>query len=274
MQHRAWRESLYEIIFKSETPAGKAFDVVLIITILASVLVVMLESMQSVNQHYGEWLRAAEWVFTVLFTVEYVLRLASARRPGRYARSFFGIVDLVAVVPTYLSVLLPGAQYLLIVRLLRVLRVFRVLKLATYMGEANLLMRAMRASRRKITVFLFAVLTVVTIMGALMYLIEGAEHGFTSIPRSVYWAIVTLTTVGFGDISPQTGWGQALAALLMIMGFGIIAVPTGIVTTEISRAEVGRAQGRDGRRCPACHRPGHDDDASHCKYCGTALSSS
>ncbi len=268
-----WRERLYVVIFESDTPAGKAFDVALIIVILMSVVAVTLESVRDIDVVYGKWLRAAEWIFTILFTIEYVLRLICARNARRYATSFFGLVDLLAVIPTYLSVLLPGAQYLLAIRLLRTLRVFRVLKLAEYLSEANLLMRALKASQRKITVFLFTVFTLVIILGSLMYLIEGVENGFTSIPRSVYWSIVTLTTVGYGDISPQTVVGQMLAALIMIIGYGIIAVPTGIVTSEIARAqhEVLSEPGAT-RRCPNCNAADHDPDAAFCKRCGTSLS--
>ncbi|MCH8961110.1 MAG: ion transporter, partial [Bacteroidetes bacterium] len=238
-QLSGWRLTLYIIIFESDTPPGKAFDVALILTIFASVAAVMLESVSAIGSRYGAILYASEWVFTILFTIEYILRLICVGRPLRYARSFFGIVDLLAVIPTYFSVLFPGAQFLLVIRLLRILRVFRVLKLVQYLSAADILMEALRASRRKIVVFLVALLTLVVILGSLMYLIEGAENGFTSIPRSIYWAIVTLTTVGYGDISPQTGLGQALAAVVMIMGYGIIAVPTGIVTAEMTRIGLG-----------------------------------
>ena len=273
--HRAaWRERLYIIIFHSDTPAGKAFDVALIVVITLSVVAVMLESMRAVDAVYGGWLRSAEWVFTVLFTIEYGLRLLCARSARRYATSFFGIIDVLAVIPTYLSVLAPGTQYLLSIRLLRTLRVFRVLKLAEYLSEANLLMRALKASQRKITVFLFSVLTLVVILGSLMYLVEGAENGFTSIPKSIYWAIVTLTTVGYGDISPQTVVGQTLASFIMIIGYGIIAVPTGIVTAEIARAQRETIGAETALRCPRCGLRDHDADAAFCKRCGTALPAS
>ncbi|GIV57826.1 MAG: ion transporter [Rhodothermaceae bacterium] len=265
-----WRHRCHEIIFEAETPAGRAFDVVLILAIVASVVVVMLESVAVIRVRHGTLLYALEWGFTLLFTVEYVLRLLCVGRPLRYATSFFGVIDLLAVIPTYVSLLLPGAQYLLVLRLLRILRVFRVLKLVQYLTEAQQLMRALRASRRKITVFLFAVLTLVVILGSLMYLIEGPEHGFTSIPRSVYWAVVTLTTVGYGDIVPQTNLGQTLATVVMIIGYGIIAVPTGIVTVELSRAtHVAPAVSTEA--CPACGADGHDADAVFCKYCGARL---
>ncbi len=261
-----WRHRAYVVVFGSDTPAGKAFDVGLILAILASVAVVMLESVAEVRAEHGPLLRAAEWAFTLLFTAEYVLRLACVARPARYAASFFGVVDLLAILPTWVSAVVPGAQYLLVVRVLRILRAFRVLKLAHHVSEARVLSRALYASRRKITVFLFTVFALVVIIGSVMYLVEGEENGFTSIPRSVYWAIVTLTTVGYGDVSPQTPLGQALAALVMVLGYAIIAVPTGIVTAELTTAA------REGRRrCAACSLEHHDEDARHCKRCGAAL---
>ena len=213
-------------------------------------------------------LRAIEWFFTILFTIEYVLRLYSAPRPARYASSFYGIVDVLAIVPTYASLLFPPSRFLLTVRVLRVLRIFRVLKLVRYVGEASVLGRAIRASQRKIVIFVTAVLSIVVIVGSVMYLIEGPASGFTSIPQSVYWAIVTLTTVGYGDIAPQTAVGRTLAALLMIVGYGIIAVPTGIITVELGRAVAGD---RLPRTCPSCGWAGHDPDALHCKHCGAPL---
>ena len=263
-----WRNRLHEIIFEADTPVGKLFDVALIICILVSVAVVMLDSVASINRRFGTLLYGIEWGFTLLFTVEYFLRLISVGRPLRYATSFFGIVDLLAVLPTYLSMLVPGTQYLLVIRLLRVLRVFRVFKLAQYVGESRLLLAALKASRKKIIVFVAAVLVLVVIFGSLMYLIEGEAYGFTSIPRSVYWAIVTMTTVGYGDVSPQTPLGQALASLIMILGYGIIAVPTGIVTVEMSQAF---RRDVSTQACPECGAEGHDVDATHCKYCGAAL---
>jgi voltage-gated potassium channel len=269
-EQSGWRLKLYVVIFEAGTRAGKAFDVGLILVIVASVAAVMLESIESVRAEMGSYLAVAEWIFTVLFTIEYLLRLSCVGRPGRYAASFFGIVDLLAVIPTYVSLLLPGAQFLLVIRLLRILRLFRVLKLAHYISEADVLMAAMRASRRKITIFVVAVLTLVVILGSLMYLVEGGVNGFTSIPRAVYWAIVTLTTVGYGDIAPQTPWGQALAAIVMITGYAIIAVPTGIVTSEITRLSHEMSE-RMPRRCPECERGGHDENATYCNHCGTAL---
>lgn len=263
-----WRVRLHEIIFEADTPAGKWFDILLIASILASVVAVMLDSVAPIREEYGALLLAIEWFFTILFTIEYVLRLISVGRPILYATSFFGIVDLVSIVPTYLSLLIVESKYLLVIRILRILRVFRVFKLVQYVGEAALLMRALRASRRKITVFLFTVLTLVVIFGSLMYLIEGEENGFTSIPRSIYWSIVTLTTVGYGDISPKTAFGQMIAAMIMVLGYGIIAVPTGIVTVEMSQV-VG--QKVSTRSCLQCGTEGHDSDAVFCKRCGVRL---
>ncbi len=263
-----WRLTLHEIIFEADTAAGKLFDVALIIAILVSVVIVMLDSVASFQQKHGAFLRYAEWVFTILFTVEYVLRLVSVSRPGAYARSFYGVIDLLAIIPTYLSVIVPGSQYLLVIRMLRILRVFRVLKLVQYLSEANMLMRALRASRHKIFIFLYTVLIIVVIVGSLMYWIEGEANGFTSIPRSIYWAIVTLTTVGYGDIAPQTGIGQMIAAMVMIMGYGIIAVPTGIVTSELTRVVPKEISTQS---CPSCSAEGHDVDAVFCKFCGVML---
>ena len=264
----AWRVQLRSVIFLSDSRAGKVFDIVVIATIVASVVVVMLESSPSVDALLGRELRMAEWCFTLLFLVEYILRLLTVRRPLHYARSFFGIIDLLAVLPAFVALILPGSHYLAILRLLRVLRVFRVLKLVPYMKEAVLIMTALRASQRKITVFLFAVLIVAAILGSLIYVIEGEEHGFTSIPRSMYWTIVTLTTVGYGDLTPQTGLGQVLAMIIMVMGYGIIAVPTGLVTAEVVSQTI---QVRDQRRCKACGRSGHQPGAAYCGFCGSAL---
>lgn len=262
-----WRNRLHTIIFEADTPAGKAFDIVLIIGIILSVIVVMLDSISAINQRYGDILMALEWVFTILFSVEYILRILSVRKPIGYISSFFGIIDLLAVIPTYFSLLFPGSQVLIVIRLLRVLRIFRVLKLAKYLGESIQLMRALKASRRKITIFLFFILTIVSIMGSVMYLVEGAEQGFTSIPRSIYWAIVTLTTVGYGDILPQTPLGQTIAAIIMILGYAIIAVPTGIVTSEMNKM----SRSTNTQACPGCSAEGHDDDAKCCKFCGVKL---
>ncbi len=262
------QDKLHHIIFEAETPAGKFFDVFLIICIKLSVLVVMLDSVSSIQVKHGSLFNNLEWIFTFLFTFEYILRLYCSTDTKRYTRSFFGIIDLLAILPTYFSLLFPGSEYLLVIRVLRVLRVFRVLKLVKYLKEADRLMLALRASRRKIFVFLYAVLSMVIILGSLMYVIEPAENGFTSIPRSIYWAIVTLTTVGYGDISPATGLGQALAAMIMIMGYSIIAVPTGIVTVELSRVS---GQVVSNKSCVGCSSEKHDQDATYCKYCGKEL---
>ena len=263
-----WRRRLYAVIFESDTRAGRLFDVVLIACILASVAVVMLDSVGPIRARHGKFLYGVEWFFTVLFTIEYILRLLCVGRPFRYAGSFFGIIDLMSILPTYLSVLLPGSQYLIVIRILRVLRIFRVLRLAQYMGESRLLLQALRASRRKVAVFLFTVLTLVVVLGSFIYMVEGEGHGFTSIPKSIYWAIVTLTTVGYGDIAPQTPLGQFVAVIVMIIGYGIIAVPTGIVTVEMSQAFRQKAS---AAVCPSCSAEGHDSDAVHCKRCGGKL---
>ena len=262
-----WRARLHEVIFESDTAAGRAFDVVLLITILVSVVAVMLESVADIRHRYGGLLQAVEWTITVLFSIEYLLRLLAVDGPWRYARSFYGIVDLLAIVPAYLALVLPEARSLMVIRAIRLLRVFRILKLAHFLGEARQLLQALRASRRKITVFLGVVVTVVIIMGTLMYLIEGEAHGFTSIPVSMYWAVVTMTTVGYGDLAPRTPLGQLLAAVLMILGYAIIAVPTGIVSVELARS----SRGVSRQACPGCGAEGHDEDATHCKYCGASL---
>lgn len=264
----AWRQQLHTVIFEADTPTGRAFDLVLLASIIVSVLVVLLDSVAIINQRYGPLFIVLEWGFTILFTIEYLLRLISVRRPLAYARSFFGIVDLLAIIPTYISLLVPGTQYLLVVRVLRLLRIFRILKLANYLHESRTLARALLAARRKISVFLLTVITVVIIVGALIYVIEGPERGFTSIPLSIYWAVVTITTVGYGDISPQTPTGRMLAVVLMLLGYGIIAVPTGIVTLELSRADSPLVS---TQACPNCAAEGHDHDAKFCKRCGSAL---
>lgn len=260
------RLRLHEIIFEADTPAGKLFDLLLQASIVLSVLIVMLDSVASFKQQYGGIFYAAEWLFTLLFTLEYLLRLYCIGHPLKYARSFFGIVDLLSVLPTYVALFLPGGQFLLSIRILRLLRIFRILKLVKFIGEAEVLLQSLRSSGRKIIVFLLTILTLVVIFGSLMYLVEGEQNGFTSIPRSIYWAIVTMTTVGYGDISPRTDFGQALAALIMILGYGIIAIPTGIVTAELAFKKQVTTQS-----CPECSAFGHDPDASFCKYCGEAL---
>jgi len=269
MKHSGLRFKLHEIIFEADTASGKAFDVILIIAIILSVLTVMLDSVAGINAVYGGFFNKAEWFFTILFTIEYLLRLICIGRPLKYATSFYGVIDLLAIIPTFISVLVPGSQYLLVIRVLRVLRVFRVLKVVQYVGEAQQLSRAMKASRQKITVFLFLVVTIAVILGSFMYLIEGPANGFTSIPRSVYWAVVTLTTVGYGDVSPKTPYGMMLASVIMIMGYSIIAVPTGIVTAELGRAA---ARGKvTTRACLECSAEGHELDALYCKFCGRRL---
>ncbi len=266
--NNGWRSIIHEVIFEADTRVGKLFDIVLIISILLSVIVVMLDSIAAINKEYGNFLYILEWVFTVLFTIEYILRIISVGKPLKYAKSFFGVVDLLAILPTYFSLLFPGSQYFLVIRVLRLLRIFRVLKLVQYTVEARSLRQALKASKRKIIVFVFTVLILVVIFGALMYVIEGEENGFTSIPRSIYWAIVTLTTVGYGDISPTTPLGQILAAIIMILGYGIIAVPTGIVTAEMAFAA---GKNISTQACPDCSAEGHDSDAKYCKYCGVKL---
>lgn len=265
---RRWQDILYEIIFEADTKAGKLFDVILIAAIALSVLAVLLDSVKGIREDYGAFLYAIEWVFTILFTIEYVLRILCVTRPMRYASGFFGIVDLMSILPAYISLIVPGSQYLLVIRVLRVLRIFRVFKLVQYVGEAKTLVQALRASRRKITVFLFTVMTLAVIFGSFMYLIEGEKNGFTSIPRSIYWAVVTLTTVGYGDISPKTNIGQALAAIIMILGYGIIAVPTGIVTVELTRASMNKMT---TQVCPECMVEGHETDATYCRNCSGKL---
>jgi voltage-gated potassium channel len=270
-----WRRELYRIIFEHDTPGGRFFDLSLIVVILTSVVVVMLESVETVALQNRDMLRTVEWVFTGVFTVEYFTRLASARSARRYARSFFGLIDLLAILPSFLGLVVTGGQALAVVRVMRVLRVFRVLKLAQFIGSERIMIRALRQSAYKIAVFLFTVLTIVVVIGAAMYVIEGSENGFTSIPRSVYWAIVTVTTVGFGDITPATTIGQLLAAALMIGGYGIIAVPTGIVTAEMMarhQQEVElRMQPMLDLACQGCGAIEHVADAAFCRHCGIEL---
>ena len=262
------RRRLHHIIFGVRTPAAKAFDVALLVVILLSVLTVMLESVPSINASHGRLLRAAEWSITVIFTVEYALRLWTVGHARSYALSFFGIVDLLAILPTYLSALAAGSQSLAVVRGIRLLRVFRVLKLVRHMGEARALLTALSASRPKIVVFLAGVLAVASIFGTVMYLVEGDAAGFTSIPTSIYWAVVTMTTVGYGDIAPRTPLGQLLALMLMVLGYAIIAVPTGIVSAELARPAVPK---EPQTACGKCSRKGHARDAAYCDKCGAKL---
>ena len=259
----AWKRRLYDIIFESNTPAGRAFDLGLLIAIVLSVIVVMLESMEPVQGRNALLLRSLEWAFTALFTIEYIARLLAVRRPWQYALSFYGIVDLVAILPSYIS-LFASTNYVMVIRVLRLLRVFRILKLAHFLEESDTLVTALRASRRKILVFVFTVVAVVFVMGTIMYLVEGEGNGFTSIPASVYWAVVTLTTVGYGDIAPRTGLGRFIASLIMIMGYGIIAVPTGIFSMELRQA----ARAKEARACPNCETLESDRLARFCRRCG------
>jgi len=266
-----WRHRLHEIIFEADTPAGRAFDLILLVLIALSVLTVMLESIPGYLEQYGSHLIIIEWVFTVVFTIEYLLRLMAVARPKAYALSFFGIVDLLAILPSYLSLFLVGSNALVVVRAIRLLRVFRVLKLGNYLDESQVITRSLSASRRKISVFLFAILMIVTIIGAIMYLIEGDSNpGFSSIPLSIYWAIVTLTTVGFGDITPQTSFGQFMSAVVMIIGYAVIAVPTGIVSAEMVNQNR-KVKGLGTQACRFCGEDNHDIDAIYCKRCGHAL---
>ncbi|RAU41585.1 MULTISPECIES: ion transporter [unclassified Pseudomonas] len=263
-----WREQLRIIVFQTDTPAGRRFDKILLLVILSSLLVVMLDSIEAVHRDYARLLANIEWGFTFVFLVEYVLRLYCSPRPLKYAFSFYGLIDLLAIVPGILAIYYSDAQYLLIVRVVRMLRIFRVLKLSPYLKQAHYLLEALRGSKQKIIVFLVTVSTLVTVFGTLMYVIEGPEHGFTSIPKGIYWAIVTLTTVGFGDIVPKTPIGQMLSSLVMIIGYSIIAVPTGIFTAELANAMRGEQLQHD---CPVCAKNTHEQSAAFCSRCGHAL---
>ncbi|XYJ12105.1 ion transporter [Telluria sp. B2] len=267
-----WRARMHEVIFGIDTPAGRNFDIALVCVVLLSIVVVMLESVPWVGARYAGILHALEWGFTLLFTAEYIARLACVRRPMRYATSFYGLVDLVSVLPTYISLLVPGSAVLLDIRVLRLLRVFRIFKLTLYIEEYTRLGEALRASRRKIMVFLSVVLMAIVVLGTLMYVVEGPENGFTSIPMAMYWATVTMTTVGYGDITPHTYLGKAIASCMMLLGWGILAVPTGIVTAEMTSQRLGRRGPRTPERgCTACGSVGHDPRARFCKDCGAAL---
>ena len=274
-----WRHRLHTVIFEADTPAGKAFDIVLLVCIILSVLAVILETVESIDRHYHAWLLAAEWFFTVLFTIEYVLRLLCVKHPAKYARSFFGVVDLISILPTYISLLFPGTQHLLVIRALRLLRLFRIFKLVRYLREAEALLSALRAAWQKITVFITTVIIMVVIMGAVMNLIEGTGEfhpdgtptpGFESIPSSMYWAIVTMSTVGYGDIAPLTVPGKAVASLIILIGYSLIIVPTGVLSAEIVNA-AHRGQPVSTQACRHCSREGHDADAQYCKFCGEAI---
>jgi len=264
-----WRQKLHTVIYESNTIAGKAFDVSLLVLIVMSIIVVMLDSVNRFDARYSDLFFTLEWTFTILFTIEYILRLICIDRPLRYVFSFFGLIDLLAIIPSFLSIFYTGAQSLLVLRALRLLRVFRIFKLTHFLTEADVLKTAMRASLKKITVFMLVVLSLVIILGSVMYLVEGGQNGFTSIPDSIYWAIVTITTVGYGDIAPATPVGKLIASVIMLISYGIIAVPTGIITTEIALAT--RRDSYSHENCPGCGREGHEGDAAFCKWCGTKL---
>lgn len=264
----SWQQKLHEVIYENHTPAGKAFDVALLVAILLSIIVVVLDSVPVLHRRYEKAFFYVEWGFTILFTIEYLLRMLSVRRPALYAMSFLGIIDLLAIIPSYLSIFFVGAQSLLVVRSLRLLRVFRIFKLTHFLTEMKFMGSALRASMKKIAVFMLVVLALVIILGSVMYLVEGPANGFTSIPESIYWAVVTLTTVGYGDISPVTPMGRLIATVAMLIGYGIIAVPTGIVTSEMMGV---RRRDEHHETCPQCGREGHDKDAAFCKWCGEKL---
>ena len=267
-----WRRRMHEVIFESETPEGRLFDKVIVVAILVSVGVVVLDSVRALNARHPWAFDAAEWFFTVLFTLEYLARLVSVQRQMRYALSFFGIVDLLSVLPTYVAFFFPEAQALIDVRVLRLLRIFRIFKLTEYLVEYQMLAEALAASRRKILVFLSAVMMVVLILGTLLYVVEGPEHGFKDIPTSVYWAITTITTVGFGDITPKTDLGRFIASVIMLIGWGTLAVPTGIVTAEMTvRHQLHGPPPGESRACARCGAIGHAPDAAYCRMCGAAL---
>jgi len=262
-----WKRRLYSVVFENDTRAGKMFDLALLVAIGISVAGVMMESVESFRTAHPLLLGNLEWIFTILFTLEYIVRLLCVRTPWGYVFSFFGVIDLLAFLPSYIDLIIPTGNYFFMIRVLRLLRVFRILKLARYLEESRTLVTALRASRPKITVFLFTVVVIVLVVGTLMYLIEGDENGFDSIPHGIYWAIVTLTTVGYGDITPHTVLGRVLASFIMIMGYGIIAVPTGIFSVELHQA----VQMKDARACPNCKTLESDRTARFCRHCGQAL---
>ncbi|WP_298883833.1 ion transporter [uncultured Polaribacter sp.] len=269
-KNNSWKHRLHEIIYEADTKAGKLFDVVLLIAILASILLVMLESVESFDKKYHDFLNISEWVITILFSIEYFIRIISIKKPLKYIFSFYGVIDFLSTIPKYLSLFFIGSHHLAALRALRLLRVFRILKLARYIGESNNLMKALKASKAKIAVFLFFVLILCIILGTVMYMIEGEENGFTSIPRSVYWAIVTLTTVGYGDIAPNTPLGQLIASIIMILGYGIIAIPTGIVTSEMTKTNLNSVD-TNTQSCKSCSAENHKDDSQFCYNCGNKL---
>lgn len=264
------RKKIFAILFGTGTPAGKAFDVILLSMIILSVTVVVLESVSSLRNAYHDFFMSVEWVFTIVFTIEYLLRISTTPRPWKYMTSFYGVIDLLAILPTYLSLILDQSAFLLTIRAMRLLRMFRVFKLGRYLKEAAVLVKALQLSIHKIVVFFGVVLTLVLILGSLLYLIEGEENGFTSIPQSVYWAIVTITTVGYGDIAPATVLGKVLASLAMLTGYSIIAVPTGIISVEIGKA-VRSGRTRQERNCESCGQERHEEDAAFCRICGNRL---
>ena len=268
-QKSKWKSKLYKIIYESDTVAGKSFDIALIMAILFSIILVMLESVESFDAKYHNFLNISEWVITILFTLEYIARLVVINKPSKYIFSFYGIIDFLATIPKYLSVIFVGTQALIVLRALRLLRIFRILKLTRYLGASLNLTTALKASKTKILIFLFSVIVLTIILGTIMYLIEGPENGFTSIPISMYWAIVTLTTVGYGDLSPSTPFGQFIASFVMILGYGIIAVPTGIVTSEMSKQDA--KIHTNTQSCPNCLEDTHLDDAEFCHKCGQKL---
>jgi voltage-gated potassium channel len=265
----SWRERLHGVIYETNTGAGRIFDVSLLLFTITSTLVVVMDSVPEYHQRFGSLFFLLEWIFTIIFTLEYLLRLLVIRRPVRFVFSPLGIIDLLTILPSYLSILVPGAQSLLVLRALRLLRIFRIFKLTHFIDEAQFLTRAIRRSMRKIAIFMLAVVTITIVLGSVMYLVEGERAGFTSIPTSIYWAVVTITTVGYGDIAPLTPLGKFIASVMMLIGYGIIAVPTGILTTEIGN--IVRITGQSTEACPACGREGHDADAGYCKWCGSAL---
>ena len=266
---RSWKDKLYEIVFEADTPAGRAFDIMLLIFIVLSTVTIMLESVPSISVANRQTFVLIEWMFTLLFTIEYTLRIVASRRKLKYMFSFLGIIDLLSIVPSYLAIFVSGTQVFLVIRVVRLFRIFRILKLAQFLGAGTVLRTALLASRHKISMFLFSVVLIVILSGALMYAVEGAEHGFTSIPRGVYWAVVTLTTVGYGDIAPQTFLGQLIASVIMVLGYGILAVPTGIVSSEM--INIKNKDKISTQVCPHCMRDGHDTDATFCKYCSARL---
>ncbi|WCP66257.1 ion transporter [Vibrio tubiashii] len=268
MPRHSLKHHLYVIIFGTHTKAGRAFDLALIVAILSSLIVLVLESIPSIKTSWGVQLRYVEYTFTALFTLEYLLRLYCSPKPAAYAKSFYGVIDLLAILPTYLAFFFPAASFMGVIRALRIMRIFRILKLVRYLQDSNILLRSLLMAKRKIFIFFTTVAILVTIFGALIYVIEGPQNGFTSIPQSIYWAIVTITTVGYGDLVPQTALGKAIASMTMLLGYSILAVPTGIITAELNQE---MSSHKTLVKCPNCMQTGHDSDALHCKHCGSEL---